>query len=53
MAAYEIEVILTRQLADCLSFQFFITDTTGRLIFYNEPAEVLQQCDMKKRVKCR
>ncbi len=41
MAAYEIEVILTRQLADCLSIPIFITDTTGRLIFYNEPAEVL------------
>ena len=41
MAAYEIEVILNRQLADCLSIPVFITDTTGRLIFYNEPAEKL------------
>ena len=39
MAAYEIEVILNRQLADCLSIPVFITDTTGNLIFYNEPAE--------------
>jgi PAS domain-containing protein len=41
MAAYEIEIILNRQLADCLSIPVFITDTTGNLIFYNEPAENL------------
>ena len=39
MPAYEIEIILNRQLADCLSIPVFITDTTGNLIFYNEPAE--------------
>jgi PAS domain-containing protein len=39
MAAYEIEIILNRQLADCLSIPVFITDTAGHLIFYNEPAE--------------
>ena len=39
MAAYEIEIILNRQLADCLSLPVFITDTIGNLIFYNEPAE--------------
>jgi len=39
MPAYEIEIILSRQLADCLSMPVFITDTTGNLIFYNEPAE--------------
>ena len=39
MAAYEIEIILNRQLADCLSIPVFITDVTGNLIFYNEPAE--------------
>ena len=39
MPAYEIEVILNRQLADCLSIPVFITDTSGNLIFYNEPAE--------------
>ena len=39
MAAYEIEIILNRQLADCLSIPVFITDTAGNLIFYNEPAE--------------
>ena len=39
MPAYEIEIILTRQLADCLSIAVFITDTMGNLIFYNEPAE--------------
>ena len=41
MPAYEIEIILTRQLADCLSIPVFITDTNGNLIFYNEPAEGL------------
>lgn len=41
MAAYEIEIILNRQLADCLSIPVFITDTSGNLIFYNEPAEQL------------
>ena len=41
MAAYGIEIILSRQLADCLSMQVFITDTAGNLIFYNEPAEKL------------
>ena len=37
--AYDIEIILNRQLADCLSIPVFITDTNGNLIFYNEPAE--------------
>ena len=41
MPAYEIEIILNRQLADCLSMPVFITDTKGNLIFYNEPAEQL------------
>lgn len=41
MAAYEIEIILNRQLADCLSIPVFITDTVGNLIFYNEPAEAI------------
>ncbi len=39
MAVYEIEMILNRQLADCLSIPVFITDTEGNLVFYNEPAE--------------
>src|SRR5215470_17216378 len=39
MPAYDIEIFLNRQLADCLSMPVFITDTTGNLIFYNEPAE--------------
>lgn len=39
MPAYEIEIILNRQLADCLSIPVFITDTVGNLIFYNIPAE--------------
>jgi len=39
MAAYDIELILSRQLAECLSIPVFIIDTEGALIFYNEPAE--------------
>lgn len=39
MVAHEIEIILNRQLADCLSIPVFITDIVGNLIFYNEPAE--------------
>ncbi len=39
MASYEIEIILNRQLADCLTIPVFITDTVGNLIFYNDPAE--------------
>lgn len=41
MPAYPIEIILNRQLADCLSVPVFITDTEGHLIFYNEPAEMV------------
>jgi PAS domain-containing protein len=37
--AYPIEIILNRQLADCLDIPVFITDTVGNLLFYNEPAE--------------
>jgi PAS domain-containing protein len=39
MPAYEIETILSRHLADCLSIPIFLTDTKGNLLFYNEPAE--------------
>ena len=39
MAAYDIELILSRQLAECLSIPVFIIDTEGALLFYNEPAE--------------
>mgnify|MGYP000190133240 CR=1 FL=1 len=41
MSSKEIEVILSRQWADCLSVPVFIVDTGGNLIFYNEPAEEL------------
>ena len=34
-----IEIILNRQLADCLAIPAFITDTVGNLLFYNESAE--------------
>lgn len=39
MSALEIEIILNRQLADCLSIPVFIVDPDGTLLFYNEPAE--------------
>ena len=41
MQSREIEVILSRQLADSLSTPVFIVDTVGNLIFYNESAEKL------------
>ncbi len=41
MAANQIEIILSRQLADCLSIPIFLTDPEGNLLFYNEPAEEL------------
>jgi hypothetical protein len=37
--AYPIELILSRQLAECLAMPVFLTDTVGNLLFYNEPAE--------------
>jgi PAS domain-containing protein len=37
--AYAIEIILNRQIADCLGIPVFITDTVGNLLFYNESAE--------------
>lgn len=39
MSAHQIEIILSRQLADCLTVPVFIVDPEGTLIFYNEPAE--------------
>ena len=39
MKAYDIEIILSRQLAESLTIPIFITDTEGTLLFYNEPAE--------------
>jgi len=36
-----LEIILTRQLADSLSIPIFIVDPLGNLIFYNEAAEEL------------
>lgn len=41
MATNHIEIILSRQLADCLSIPVFLTDPEGNLLFYNEPAEEL------------
>jgi PAS domain-containing protein len=37
--AYPIELILSRHLAESLATPVFLTDTTGNLLFYNEPAE--------------
>lgn len=36
-----IQIILARQLASSLAMAILIVDTDGRLIFYNEPAEVI------------
>ena len=41
ITSQELEVILSRQLADCLSVAIFLTDPAGNLLFYNEPAEFL------------
>lgn len=41
MSAHSLEIILTRQLADCLSVPVFLVDPDGTLLFYNEPAEPL------------
>ena len=41
MSAHEIELILSRQLAEGLSTAIFIVDPEGNLLFYNEPAEEL------------
>jgi PAS domain-containing protein len=41
MAGSQIEIILSRQLADSLSIPVFLVDTLGNLLFYNEPAEEL------------
>lgn len=39
MKAYDIEIILSRQLAETLAIPVFIIDPDGTLLFYNEPAE--------------
>lgn len=39
MSQQEIEVILSRHLAECLAMPIFIVNPEGDLIFYNEPAE--------------
>ena len=36
-----IELILMRQLADCLTLPILLFDQGGNLVFYNEPAEAL------------
>lgn len=41
MSQKEIEVILSRELASCLSIPIFIVDPEGTLIYYNEPAEAI------------
>ena len=39
--AHPIQVILIRQLAGYLSVPTFLVDPNGKLLFYNEPAELL------------
>ena len=41
MSNHQIEIILSRQLAECLSIPIFLTNPAGDLLFYNEPAEEL------------
>lgn len=41
MTQREVEVILARQLASYLTIPIFVVDTSGRLIYFNEPAEAL------------
>ena len=41
MSQQEIEVILSRHLAECLAMPIFIVNPGGDLIFYNEPAEAI------------
>jgi PAS domain-containing protein len=41
MAQQEIEVILSRHLAEYLAMPIFIVNPAGDLIFYNEPAEAI------------
>ena len=39
--AHEIELILLKQVASYLATPIFIVDTSGDLLYYNEPAETL------------
>lgn len=41
MSQQEIEVILSRHLAEYLAMPIFIVNLAGDLIFYNEPAEAI------------
>lgn len=41
MAQKEIELILTRHLAEYLAMPIFIVDPAGDLVYYNEPAEAI------------
>ena len=41
MSQKEVEIILTRQLASYLSMPIFVVDPEGKLLFYNEPAELI------------
>ena len=39
--AYDVEVILMRQLASYLAMPIFLVDPDGTLVYFNEPAELL------------
>jgi len=41
MSQQPVEVILARQLSGCLSVPVVVVDTTGTVIYYNEPAEAI------------
>ena len=38
---HPIQIILTRQLASYLAMPIFVVDTSGNLVFFNEPAEAV------------
>jgi len=39
MSQKEVELILARELASCLTVPIFLVDPAGSLLYYNEPAE--------------
>lgn len=44
MSQKELEVILARQLAEYMAMPIFIVDPSGDLVFFNEPAGVILEC---------
>ena len=44
MSQKEIEVILAQKLAEYMAIPIFIVDPSGDLLFFNEPAQVILEC---------